>query len=317
MAIDFPITLPVPQTMQVTPMERAQFSDADRPREARALSLDRLAIVRAVWPALPPAKAEIFRAWWRDTVYQGGAWFNATWPLPQGRVPSVFRFIEQPTWRFVPGGYWRIEAVLEQRGRTLSVIDGALGITPTGWDPDLTTGAVVLSESNFVAEAFSPTGGVVSLRSHTDTGNFYAEVVILAPGSGYLANDPASVDHYHVAPADVWAGGESMSLLLDGTVITPDAGPVGSVSALAPGDVVMIAIQIDTGKGYFGVNGSWILGCDPDTGTALGLFTAPTLDNYYVSYGVGSSEIDAKGRIRTGTGQFSYAAPTNHAQWAA
>ena len=46
MALDFPTSLPCPQTELVTPFDRAQRSDERRPRDARALSLDRLAVVR-------------------------------------------------------------------------------------------------------------------------------------------------------------------------------------------------------------------------------------------------------------------------------
>ena len=130
MATDYPSGLRVPQTENVTPFDRSQPSDRDRPRESRALSLDRLAVVRATWPPFSPAESAIFEQWWRVQLYEGGAWFNATWPLPQGRVPAVFRFIEQPRWRFVPGGRWRVEAVLEQRGRGISVIDGGAAEGP-------------------------------------------------------------------------------------------------------------------------------------------------------------------------------------------
>jgi len=161
MATDYPTTLRVPQTENVTPFERAQFSNPDRPREARALSLDRLAIVRATWAPMSPAEAAIFEQWWRVQLYEGGAWFNATWPLPQGFVPAVFRFIEQPRWRFVPGGRWRVEAVLEQRGRGLSVIDGfAAGGPAIAWyEPidDRFTGTLVHTNSGTgVCNSFAP-----------------------------------------------------------------------------------------------------------------------------------------------------------------
>ncbi len=121
MALDYPLTLPCPQTATVTPFDRGQRSNEERPREARALSLDRLALLRATWPPLSPADSERFYTFWKDELFDGGAWFNATWPLPQGKVPAVFKFVEQPRWRFVPGGRWRIEALLEQRGATLPV----------------------------------------------------------------------------------------------------------------------------------------------------------------------------------------------------
>lgn len=153
MPLTYPATLPVPQTELVTPFNRAQYSDPDRPREARALSLDRLSLVRATWPPLSPTQAAVFQSFWREDLLDGGAWFNAEWPLPQGVVPSVFRFIQQPRWRFVPGGRWRIEALLERRGRTVQVEPGAPAVeSGIAWfDP-------ILSNSGTLAHANSGTG---------------------------------------------------------------------------------------------------------------------------------------------------------------
>lgn len=150
MPLDYPTTLPCPQTEFLTPFERAQYSDPDRPRQARALSLDRLAILRATWPPLSPAEAAEFQEFWRTDLLDGGAWFNATWPLPQGKVPAVFRFIQQPRWRFVPGGRWRVEAVLEQRGRTVVVEPGAPAPTTReiGWYSPPTSNAGGLAHAN-------------------------------------------------------------------------------------------------------------------------------------------------------------------------
>lgn len=169
MATDYPTTLPVPQTEDVTPFDRGQLSNADRPRDARALSTDRLAVVRATWPPLSPAQAAVFQQWWKTEIYEGGAWFNATWPLPQGRVPAVFRFIQQPRWRFVPGGRWRIEAVLELRGRGVSVIDGSAGSAfEIAWfDPidDVLTGALLHSNSGSGDCDSFATAAVVALNA--------------------------------------------------------------------------------------------------------------------------------------------------------
>lgn len=158
MALDYPLSLPCPQTLLATPFDRAQFSDPDRPRDARALSKDRLAVIRVTWPPLSPDEAAVFQAFWKDDLLDGGAWFNATWPLPQGRVPAVFRFIEQPRWRFVPGGRWRIEAVLEQRGRTVEVSEPEpdVSVVEIGWYSPIATspifGSTVAHANNGTAQ---------------------------------------------------------------------------------------------------------------------------------------------------------------------
>lgn len=112
-----PPTLPVPQTSTVTPAERRALSDSNRPRDARALQRDRLDYERITWPPMAPAKTQVLLDWWRDELIYGGAWFSATWPLPRGFVSAVRKMREQPRWQFVPGGYWRISALCEVRGR--------------------------------------------------------------------------------------------------------------------------------------------------------------------------------------------------------
>lgn len=116
-AIAYPSTLPCPQTSTVTPAERRALSQADRPREARTLSRDRLDYERITWPPMGSVLTAILLAWWRINLIYGGAWFTATWPLPRGMVAAVRKFREQPRWVFVPGGFWRISALCEVRGR--------------------------------------------------------------------------------------------------------------------------------------------------------------------------------------------------------
>ncbi len=236
MATDYPTALRVPQTENVTPFERAQLSDADRPRDARALSLDRLAIVRATWAPLSPAEAEIFRTWWKDEIYEGGAWFNATWPLPQGMVPAVFRFIEQPRWRFVPGGRWRVEAVLEQRGRGEPVIDGSTqSDREIAWfDPinDPVFGALLHSNSGTgVCDSFAPSpvltlfAGLIGWTSETIVWSLIwtsvedASPIISFSGDNYVQIDWVAVDGstFPVSPASI--GELIVTATVDGTPI--------------------------------------------------------------------------------------------------
>ena len=116
MAIDYPAGLPIPQTSVITPLERRAMSEPEVPREARAQARDRLQFERATW-SVTAAQVEVFRAWWETDLRNGGAWFNATFPVPEGLVEKQHCFRTQPRYGFVPGGFWKVSAVLEVRGR--------------------------------------------------------------------------------------------------------------------------------------------------------------------------------------------------------
>ncbi|MBP7621055.1 MAG: hypothetical protein KA745_08825 [Gemmatimonadales bacterium] len=312
MATDYPAGLRVPQTENVTPFDRSQTSNHDRPRESRALSLDRLAVVRATWPPFSPAEAAIFEQWWRVDLYDGGAWFNATWPLPQGRVPAVFRFIEQPRWRFVPGGRWRIEGVLEQRGRGLTVIDGPNSGPPSNpWNSANELGTVVFTDADFTA-TFSAAATVVSIEAAEGSlgnGWYYAELVpTFAAFEGGAAAVLVGVSRDNPGGPSTGAGFDlSGDIEVDGVV-------VDNLGALASGDVVMIALDAFSNFIYFGKNGTWLGGADPAAFTGGYALSGLTPD-YYLSFFGDNIENSYSCAIRTGTDRFSYSVPAQYTAW--
>jgi hypothetical protein len=115
--IIYPDTLPHPEVGQFTPRERRAIN-----REfMRPISRDR-AGTRSVAFTFTPAQAREFREWYQEWVTMGGGMFAAPWPMPWGRGPHVFRFVEPPSWQLVGGGlngqgYWRVTADVELRGR--------------------------------------------------------------------------------------------------------------------------------------------------------------------------------------------------------
>lgn len=115
--VRYPSTLPCPRTSTVTPAERRQLSQPERPRDAVAIERDRTQLERIAFPTFSAAQAEAFRTWWEDTLFYGAHWFAADWPSPVGLVDVVRRFISAPQWSFVPGGFWDVSAVCEVRGR--------------------------------------------------------------------------------------------------------------------------------------------------------------------------------------------------------
>lgn len=312
MALDYPITLPCPQTELVTPFERAQYSDPNRPREARALSLDRLAIVRATWPPLSPAQAAIFQEWWKTDIYQGGAWFNATWPLPQGSVPSVFQFIQQPRWRFVPGGHWRIEAVLEQRGRTLSVIDGPnAGVPSNPWNSNNFLGGATFADDDFTAIITGP-GNVVSVEAaegNLGAGLYYAELV---PTFDFFEGGVARVE-VGVSRDNPGSSANGGGYDLSGAVYG-DGALDRVYDPIVSGDVIMIALDAGNGYLYLGVNGTWLGDSNPTTGdNPIGL--GPSGQNYWLSFYADNVELAYACAIRTGTDRFTYGVPAGYTAW--
>lgn len=310
MATDYPTTLPVPQTENVTPFDRGQLSNGDRPRDARALSTDRLAVVRATWPPLSPAEAAIFQDWWKVDIYEGGAWFNATWPLPQGSVPAVFRFIQQPRWRFVPGGRWRIEGVLEQRGRGLTVIDGPNAGPPSNpWNSANELGTVIFTNGDFTA-TFSSPATVVSVEaaeSALGDGRYYAELV--PTFEAYEGG--ASAVQVGVSRSNPGSGSTGAAVDLGGDVVV-DGAVVDNVGALTSGAVVMIALDAFNGAVYFGKNGAWFGGSDPATATGG---YAVTPGDHWLSFFGDNIEAAYSCAIRTGTDRFSYGVPVGYTAW--
>lgn len=164
--IIYPSSLPTPQASTVTPAERRALSDPKRPREARALERDRRDFERVTWPAMSSAQVAAFDAWWRTTLVYGGAWFSARWPLPQGFVSAVRKFVEQPKWAYVGRGFWRTSALMEVRGQgTPLVNDLPWGEDPGGegaWELTVSTPSSFFVDDNAVLDPVSglPVSGV-------------------------------------------------------------------------------------------------------------------------------------------------------------
>lgn len=116
-AVRYPSTLPCPRASTVTPAERRQLSQAERPRDAAAFERDRTQLERISFPPFSAAQAEEFRAWWEADLFFGAHWFAAAWPSPVGAVDVVRRFVSAPQWAFVPGGFWEVSGLCEVRGR--------------------------------------------------------------------------------------------------------------------------------------------------------------------------------------------------------
>lgn len=114
----YPASLPNPSVSNVTPAKRVDSSDVSGgPEQVRSRQRDYLALQDLEWPPLPADQAITLDAWWNDTLTRGGAWFTSTWPAPQGWVGLTRRFEGVLRWSYIPGGFWRVTARCQVRGR--------------------------------------------------------------------------------------------------------------------------------------------------------------------------------------------------------
>lgn len=168
-AVVFPATLPGPGVATITPAERRLLSDLPGPQNVRGIQRDYLATQQLEWNLLDATAAAAFQAWWKVALYYGCAWFSAAWPMPAGWGSAVRRFIAPPKWQHLAGGFWRVTAECEVRGRGLAPNDCFRETFTAGVGP---YGTVSGNAGLFTAVATPPYG---------------QGVAIAAPGSGIAA----------------------------------------------------------------------------------------------------------------------------------
>ena len=91
-------------------------------RFTRPAQRDRLATQQLTFELVDWADCMAFRQWYEVDLQRGGAWFSATWPLPQGWVSAVRRFVGQPRWDYIVAIGWRVTAECQLRGRGLAPV---------------------------------------------------------------------------------------------------------------------------------------------------------------------------------------------------
>jgi hypothetical protein len=109
MTIAYPATLPDPIRAPMQSAERRILSTLPGPRNARALQRQRMA-GQEIEFVFTYAEAQAFAAWVKNDLIDGGAWFTANWPQPQGGA-GTRRFIGAPSSpTFVPNVGWHVTA---------------------------------------------------------------------------------------------------------------------------------------------------------------------------------------------------------------
>lgn len=112
----YPASLPGPSVATIVSAERRMLSPTDGPFEGRTVQRDRIARQQLEFTFVA-GEAQTFRTWWSDQLDRGGRTFASTWPLPEGFVEAVRRFIGTPKWQRLSGILWRVSGECEVHGR--------------------------------------------------------------------------------------------------------------------------------------------------------------------------------------------------------
>lgn len=108
--------LPCPQVADLVPAERRAFTDPAGLFLRRPVERDFRAIQSLQW-TLTSEQAQRWQTWWRTELSQGGKWFVAPWPMPDGSTTGVRRFLGPPQWTsYIAGVGWVVAAQVEVRG---------------------------------------------------------------------------------------------------------------------------------------------------------------------------------------------------------
>lgn len=249
--IVYPDTLPGPSVATITSTERRVLSQGDGPFDARAVQRDRLATQQLTFPPFSADEAATFRVWWRDTLQRGGAWFAATWALPQGFVEGVRHFVGAPKRQRV-GGFWQVTAVCEVRGRGLPPNQ------PLPFDPlsmfasgeaggyyDFTDPASLFSDLGRTTPA-TMGGDVQGVTDKSGNGRHLSGAGSTVMGAGFTS---ISASHYFTVAAGA-VGGLAGYFMMIGFRPTAVSGTQALVGADWLGSRVAQALTINAGAAF-------------------------------------------------------------------
>jgi hypothetical protein len=160
------------------------------------------------------------------------------------------------------------------RFQPIAALSGGPGVTAFAWNP-----ADADTHDNFANSNrdFTGTTGASQLASARTTagkssGKWYCEITLLAPTS----TDPFAIvgvcDGTFAVTSDfIGNGNKSAGYYYQGQSTLSSTGvtqvnPVSSVPAVN-NDVVQLAMDVDAGKAWMGLNGSWLATGNPAAGT--------------------------------------------------
>ena len=201
------------------------------------------------------------------------------------------------------------------------VLAGAQAASAGGWDS-----AVLRTNGSGAAWTIDSNPRVVVLTTPVSGGGFiagknakndkrYCELVWTGTLEGQ--HTVGFVNHDVTVPGGAGRLGvepNEFGIRLDGVALNEGSVP-GTYTTWATGDVMMLAADPATGKGWVGKNGTWMNSGDPAAGTG-NIFT--TLDSVGVRYGCGADNAGTATTTctsRLNAGDFTYSPPSGFSGW--
>lgn len=182
------------------------------------------------------------------------------------------------------------------------VIGRVASLVSTTWNSSDKDAGVTLSGGDLTAAASSDFLNVRSTTSKS-SGKFYAELTATSQASGSrygYANSTASLSSALGSDANSLSVAPNGAVRSGGSVLT-------NIGAFSAGAVVMLAIDLAAGKGWFGVNGTW----NGDPATNSGGFTLPS-GAIFLADGPGGGSSQT---INFGASSFAYSIPSGFSAW--
>jgi hypothetical protein len=175
----------------------------------------------------------------------------------------------------------------------------------TGRDPTLTNGNLDFgadTNSNFTNSV-----GTIAVSS----GKWYVEYTIgtnvgSSNGLGFINSESlaSAGGSYGIGQAsDGW-------LRTTSVVYNNSSSVVSSLTSISSGDVVMLALDIDNGKAWWGLNGTFENSGDPGAGSNAMVTFTPGGKSFVVGISAYHSSVVASGVINFGARSFDYTAPS-------
>ena len=200
-----------------------------------------------------------------------------------------------------------------------------------------TSNASTFSEGN--CKIVTSTGGNFgAVSTHgVSSGKWYFEVKFVAEGSSNLGNislcssengreSARTNQHANQFPSEAYP---SFTYEYDGNVYKDSGGSGTAFGSYSTGDIIIMALDLDNSKAYFGVNGTWGNSSDPTSGaTGTGALSVTAADFWHLQVGDRSEGNTATYEINfggcpaftissgnadgNGYGNFEYAPPSGY-----
>ncbi len=184
------------------------------------------------------------------------------------------------------------------------------------WSPSDKTSGITLSGGNLIASTSAGYNGVRAASSHS-SGKWYFEVVMTS-GDGHgtssigVGTSAAGLGNARVGD-DIYGLGRTRDGFKYHSGESGSGDYCGGGSAWENGYVAQVAVDIDTGKIWFGRNNTWFDSGNPAAGTGAHFTEATGTLFPMLTSGTSPSETSWTGRFKTA--DFSYSPPSGFEAW--